>query len=234
MSKPEVLWHEGCPFSACVLPPGLASLLKDVVEDGRRLGCSSTRPSQRGLIFGWGRCARWGTCYKATDELREKVERLQKESLDTRAAVAMQEVVDKALPMPVPGSQQLFSLNYSPVVAPEYKWLEHPPPQQLCRPQVSSCSQSCDICHLLGCHDCPNCAIHVDRADKSMSIFLGWQACDTPDELVAEFCCGDRSFSLRGGVIVVFDGSHCTHGVWAASKAGTGLDGWYGAALVAK
>ena len=99
---------------------------------------------------------------------------------------------------------------------------------------MSSCGQSCDLCHLLSCHDCPNCAIHVDKADKSMSIFLGWQASDTPDGSAALFCCGNRSFSLRGGVVVVFDGSHCQHGVWAPSGAGTGSDNWYGTAFVAK
>lgn len=234
VSKPEVFWHDGCPFTSCELPCGLASLLKEVVEDGRGMGCTSTRPSQRGLIFGWGQCARWGTCYKATAELREKVERLQQASLDTQAAVAMQSVVEKSLPMPVPGSQQFFSLNYSPVVAPEYKWLQHPPPQPVCHPPMSSCGQSCDLCHLLGCHDCPNCPIHVDKGDKSMSIFLGWQAGDTPNGSVALFCCGDRAFSLRGGVVVVFDGSHCKHGVWARSKAGVGADDWYGTAFVAK
>eukprot|EP00969_Alexandrium_andersonii_P212447 9381313-Alexandrium_andersonii.AAC.1 len=87
-SKPEVFWHAGHPFSSCDLPGRLASLLREVVEDGQRLGCSSTRPMQRGLIFGWGRCARWGTRCKASAELREKVLRLQEASLRTRAAVA--------------------------------------------------------------------------------------------------------------------------------------------------
>ena len=67
-----------------------------------------------------------------------------------------------------------------------------------------------------------------------MTIFLGWQSNDTPPELAANFCCGAHSVSLRGGVIVVFDGAHCRHGVWTPSGAGTGLDDWYGTAFVGK
>ena len=230
----EISWHEGCPIAACPLPGGLASLLKEVVADGISLGLSSTRPAHRGLIFGWGRCVRWSSLYKGTEELRAKVEQLQEQTLLTSASKAMQSVTGLPLPMSMPGSQQFFSLSYSPVAAPEYRWLQHPPPPQHASSGVTSCRQACELCHLLGCHSCPNCALHVDRGDKSLSIFLGWQSSEAPASVAAHFCCGDRSFSLQGGIVVVFDGKNCKHGVWAPSHAGSGAADWYGTALVVK
>ena len=232
-ARAEIHWHEGIPFASSALPTSLAMQLRTIVSEGEGLGLKTTRPSQRGLIFGWGRCARWGTNYKGTEELRSKVLKLQEESLQSDAVAALKSL---ALPLPLPetGRQQFFSRNYSPVNAPEYQWLGHPPPGPLCRSPATSCRQACDLCSLLWCGQCPNCPIHVDKGDKTMTIFLGWQSNDTPPELAAHFCCGAHSVSLRGGVIVVFDGAHCRHGVWAPSGAGTGLDDWYGTAFVAK
>ena len=232
-ARKEIHWHEGIPFASSALPTSLAMQLRTIVSEGEGLGLKTTRPSQRGLIFGWGRCARWGTNYKGTEELRSKVLKLQEESLQSDAVAALKSL---ALPLPLPetGSQQFFSRNYSPVNAPEYQWLGHPPPGPLCSSSATSCCQACDLCSLLWCGQCPNCPIHVDKGDKTMTIFLGWQSNDTPPELAAHFCCGAHSVSLRGGVIVVFDGAHCRHGVWAPSGAGTGLDDWYGTAFVGK
>ena len=113
-AREEIHWHEGIPFASSALPTSLAMQLRTIVSEGEGLGLKTTRPSQRGLIFGWGLCARWGTNYKGTEELRSKVLKLQEESLQSDAVAALKSL---ALPLPLPetGSQQFFSRNYSPV-----------------------------------------------------------------------------------------------------------------------
>ena len=59
-ARKEIHWHEGIPFASSALPTSLAMQLRTIVSEGEGLGLKTTRPSQRGLIFGWGRCARWG------------------------------------------------------------------------------------------------------------------------------------------------------------------------------
>eukprot|EP00974_Lingulodinium_polyedra_P027850 2690422-Lingulodinium_polyedra.AAC.2 len=75
--------------------------------------------------------------------------------------------------LPEVGCQMFFSEGYSPVQQPEFRWLQHaPPPQVASITGQASCLEACDLCKHLGCQQCPHCPLHVDRGDKTHTLFM--------------------------------------------------------------
>ena len=204
---------------------------------GHRSLTGSLRPDHSGIIKGIGWSKRANAFFQPTEAMVEnpilRVHDFQYKLLNHIATTMCQHSQGQnCFPMPngslrqKTGPNLYLSVDYQSASVSKGN---HPPPPQIASLWgVDSCVHKCLCCRQKGCTKCPNCPLHFDSKDTTMTIAMFYQDPNTPVDEQAFFLIENDAHSMISGFVIVFNGRLSLHGVYCPPNART----FYGSALV--
>ena len=111
----------------------------------------------------------------------------------------------------------LFGDSHRPK-APRAFWHD-PPPLIAAKTGQPSCCQTCHLCRLQGCHNCPYCCIRLNPRQMGVALHVFMQSQGVSADTVCWVVVGNHVYDVRPSIAVFFDPSQTPHGVYTGMPA---------------